>query len=98
MSFRLSGALLTAACAAIAWCGVLAAAPMAAADAPTIVAVLFGQTGDVPITGDWDGSGVTELARVAQGAVSESAAPSSAPSARSTEQAMQVNVGVSRSV
>jgi hypothetical protein len=31
-------------------------------------------------------------------AVSDSAAPSSAPSARSTEQAMQVNVGVSRSV
>jgi hypothetical protein len=33
-----------------------------------------------------------------QGAVTDSAAPSSAPSARSTEQAMHVNVGVSRRV
>lgn len=58
MSFR---ALLTAGCAAIAWCGVLGVAAPAGADTVTIVPLTFGNPNDVPITGDWDGSGKTQI-------------------------------------
>jgi hypothetical protein len=58
MSFR---ALLTAGCAAIAWCGVLGVAAPAGADTVTIVPLTYGNPNDVPITGDWDGSGKTQI-------------------------------------
>lgn len=61
MSFKVSRALLSAGCAATAWCGALAATPPASADGPTIVAFTFGEPSDVPITGDWDGSGKTQI-------------------------------------
>ncbi len=58
MSFR---ALLTAGCAAIAWCGVLGVAAPAGADTVTIVPLTYGNPNDVPITGDWDASGKTQI-------------------------------------
>jgi hypothetical protein len=61
MSFRVSRAFLTAAFAAIASCGALAAPSRAQADGPTVVAITFGNPNDVPITGDWTGSGATQI-------------------------------------
>ncbi len=61
MSFRVTRAFLLTACAAIAWCGVLAAASSAGADTVTVVALTYGNPNDVPITGDWDGSGRTQI-------------------------------------
>jgi len=61
MSSRVSRALLTAGCAAIAGFGLLAAGPPAGADTVTVVALTYGNPNDVPITGDWDGSGKTQI-------------------------------------
>ena len=61
MPFRISRALLTAGCAIIAWSGALAIAPPVRADTVTVVALTYGNPNDVPITGDWNGSGKTQI-------------------------------------
>jgi hypothetical protein len=63
MSLRVCRALLAIGCAVIAWSGALAAAPPAGADTVSVVALRYGDPGEgeVPITGDWDGSGKTQI-------------------------------------
>ena len=57
-------------------------------------------TGPAPITvmSRISSRSLTELGRAYAGSISDSGAPSKAPSARSTEHEMQVKVGVSRRV
>src|SRR5690242_15525155 len=59
MSSRLRLSVLGLASAAAAWCGALTVAPTAGADtaSPTIVSFTWGNPGDTPLAGDWNGSG-----------------------------------------
>jgi uncharacterized protein YuzE len=53
--------LIAVACAAVAWGAALAAGPVAPAAAATTVPIHFGDPHWVPLTGDWDGSGTTQI-------------------------------------
>ncbi|MFZ1994541.1 MAG: hypothetical protein WAU75_10550, partial [Solirubrobacteraceae bacterium] len=61
MSSRLRPLVVAVVCAGAAWYGALAATPAASADDAITVAITFGNAGDVPVTGDWDGSGRTQI-------------------------------------
>ena len=61
MASRRHSALLAAACLAVSWGGVLGTSTPARADDVSVVAIPFGNPHDVPITGDWDGSGKTQI-------------------------------------
>jgi cell wall assembly regulator SMI1 len=53
--------LTAVACAVAAWGAALAVDPVAPAAAATTVAIHFGDPHWVPLTGDWDGSGTTQI-------------------------------------
>jgi hypothetical protein len=61
MASRRHSALLAAACLAASCGGVLGIGTPAQADDVSVVAIPFGNPHDVPITGDWDGSGKTQI-------------------------------------
>src|ERR1700742_1771258 len=60
MAVKLSRGPFTIGCAEIALSG-LAAAPPGGADGPSTVAITWGNPGDVPLAGDWDGSGKWQI-------------------------------------
>jgi hypothetical protein len=61
LSSTLCRALLTVSCVAMAWSGLLAVSPPARADTVSVVALTYGDLNDVPITGDWNGSGKAQI-------------------------------------
>jgi hypothetical protein len=61
MSFRLFRGPFTVGCAVVALSGALAVPAPAGADGPTTVAITWGNPGDIPLAGDWDGSGKWQI-------------------------------------